>query len=116
MPALRYDNPNPKGNKFVKFDGYEIRDGEVLLIDAKSGPNGIAPVHVPPAAKKQAEAFNRVAKALRQNPGVKVIYEFENESAMNRAKLWVRKERNFVNRTFREMMSKSRISFRVRKK
>jgi len=35
VPALRYDNPNPNGNPFVKFDGIETgSDGKtVLLID-----------------------------------------------------------------------------------
>jgi RHS repeat-associated protein len=33
VPALRFDNPNARGNNFVRFDGYE--DGGRTLIDRK---------------------------------------------------------------------------------
>ena len=56
MPALRFDNPNPRGKKEVRFDGL---DGDVL-VDRKLSITG---------RSKQARDLQRMWDALRQNPG-----------------------------------------------
>ena len=37
VPALRFDNPNPNGAPYVKFDGYlQLDTGIIELVDAKT--------------------------------------------------------------------------------
>jgi hypothetical protein len=80
-PALRFDNPNPNGNSFVRFDGIE---GDSLLIDAKTRLltfTSRGRTFVP-----QADDLRRVSEAIRQNPGFRVVLEFPSAEAMREAR------------------------------
>jgi hypothetical protein len=81
VPALRYDHPYPNGNRtnnFVKFDGVES-DGKTL-IDRK--------MSLPPTPSS-AYALERVSKAITDNPGYSVVYEFPTHEAANAAKIFM---------------------------
>ena len=75
VPAIRFDNPNPNGNNFVKFDGIEDING-ITLIDRKTALTTF---------DKQIQSVQRVSAALKQNPGVKAVFEFPNQKAADRA-------------------------------
>ena len=79
VPALRYNNPNPRGMDFVKFDGYEVLpNGQtMLLIDAKMR----LPLWSEGGRTKIVETLQRVQAALDQNPGFRVVYEFPDEAS-----------------------------------
>ena len=79
VPALRYNNPNPRGMDFVKFDGYEVLpNGQtMLLIDAKMR----LPLWSEGGRAKIVETLQRVQAALNQNPGFRVVYEFPDEAS-----------------------------------
>lgn len=75
VPAIRFDNPNPNGNNFVKFDGVEDVDG-ITLIDRKTALTSF---------DKQIQSVQRVSNALKQNPGIKAVFEFPSQKAADRA-------------------------------
>ncbi|QKF50569.1 hemagglutinin repeat-containing protein [Pseudomonas graminis] len=75
VPAIRFDNPNPNGNNFVKFDGIEDFNG-ITLIDRKTALTSF---------DKQIQSVQRVSNALRQNPGIKAVFEFPSQKAADRA-------------------------------
>jgi filamentous hemagglutinin len=87
VPALRYDNPNPGGVNYIKFDGVEMApDGSaVLLLDAKTK----LPLWSQAAQDSVRATLKRVRKALEQNPRYRVIYEFPNEAAKNQASKFI---------------------------
>ncbi|MGF1911901.1 hypothetical protein L4C38_21070 [Vibrio kasasachensis] len=74
VPAIRFDNPNPRGNNFVKFDG--IEDDGTTLIDRKTALTTF---------DKQLQSLQRVSNALKQNPGFKGVFEFPNQKAADKA-------------------------------
>ncbi len=74
VPAIRFDNPNPRGYNFAKFDGIEA-DG-VTLIDRKTSLT---------TKSKQLQSLQRVSIALKQNPDFKLVFEFPNQKAADRA-------------------------------
>lgn len=65
----------------------------MTLIDAKSGVNGFPPIYdtrIPEAVRLQMQAealnpFRRASEALEQNPGFKLIVEFQTKSAFDSA-------------------------------
>jgi len=63
VPTLKYDNPNPNGAGFVKFDGSL---GELNFIDRKLNVTGFP---------KSIDQVRRAAEALSQNPGSTLPYE-----------------------------------------
>ncbi|MBY0586807.1 hypothetical protein K2X85_06500 [bacterium] len=65
VPGIRYDNPNLRGKNYILFDGLDPYDS-TTLVDRKLG---IA------RSPKQKETFRRWAKALEQNPGIKIRIE-----------------------------------------
>lgn len=75
VPAIRFDNPNPNGDNFVKFDGVEDVDG-ITLIDLKTALTSF---------DKQIQSVQRVSNALKQNPGIKAVFEFPSQKAADRA-------------------------------
>ena len=83
VPALRYNNPNPRGMDFVKFDGYEVLpDGQtMLMIDSKVR----LPLWSEATQGKMIETMQRVKEALDQNPGFRVVYEFPDEASRREA-------------------------------
>ena len=85
VPAIRFDNANPRGNNFVKFDGIEA-DG-ITLIDRKTALTTF---------DKQLQSLQRVSDALKQNSGFKGVFEFPNQKAADRA-LDILIEQNITN-------------------
>jgi len=62
VPVLRYDNKNPKGRRFIKFDGIEGN----TLIDRKLNVT---------THKKSIDQVQRADEALKQNTNYNVRYE-----------------------------------------
>ena len=93
IPALRYDNSNPRGMNFIKFDGIEVRNGTTYLIDTKRN----VPYWIPKAMKGYKNTFERINKAKLQNPEIKVIYEFPNEEAKTKFTDWLNRNPGYQN-------------------
>ena len=91
IPALRYDNPNPRGMNFIKFDGIEVRNGTTYLIDTKRN----VPYWNKSAMKNLEKTFRRINEAKNQNPEIKVIYEFPNEEAKIKFTDWLDKNSKY---------------------
>ena len=89
-PALRYNNPNPRGMDFVKFDGYEVLpNGQtMLLIDAKMR----LPVWSEATQGKMIETMRCVSEAVKQNPGFRVVYEFPDEASRREASRFIQQQ------------------------
>ena len=85
IPALRYDNPNPRGMNFIKFDGIEVRNGTTYLIDTKRN----VPYWNKSAMKNLTKTFDRINEAKNQNPEIKIIYEFPDEEAKGHFDKWL---------------------------
>ena len=85
IPALRYDNSNPKGMNFIKFDGIRVENGTTYLIDAKRN----IPYWNKSAMKNLTKTFDRINEAKNQNPEIKVIYEFPDEKAKGHFDKWL---------------------------
>ena len=93
IPALRYDNSNPRGMNFIKFDGIEVRNGTTYLIDTKRN----VPYWIPKAMEGYKNTFERINKAKLQNPEIKVIYEFPNEEAKTKFIDWLGRNPGYQN-------------------
>ena len=87
IPALRYDNSNPRGMNFIKFDGIRVENGTTYLIDAKRN----IPYWIPEAMEGYKNTFDRINEAKKQNPEIKVIYEFPKEEAKIKFTNWLDK-------------------------
>ena len=85
VPVLRYDNPNTRGMNFIKFDGIEVENGVTYLIDAKTN----IPYWNKGGMKTVRKTFERISEAKKQNPGIRVIYEFPNETAAGHLRSWI---------------------------
>lgn len=85
VPALRFDNANPRGNNFVKFDG--IEDDGLTLIDRKTSLTTF---------DKQIQSIQRASTALKQNPQMKGVFEFPDQKNADKA-LDILIERNIKN-------------------
>lgn len=90
VPALRYNNSNPRGMDFVKFDGYEVLpDGQtMLMIDSKVR----LPLWSEATQGKMIETMQRVKEALDQNPGFRVVYEFPDEASRREASRFIQQQ------------------------
>ena len=87
IPALRYDNSNPRGMNFIKFDGIEVRNGTTYLIDTKRN----VPYWNKSAMKNLEKTLRRINEAKNQNPEIKVIYEFPDKKAKTKFTDWLDK-------------------------
>jgi hypothetical protein len=89
-PALRYDNPNPRGVNYVKFDAPSVEPGPrgltLLLIDAKTKPA----IFNEGSQRDTIATLRRVKMALQQNPGFKVVYEYPTQELADRAKDFIK--------------------------
>jgi filamentous hemagglutinin len=87
VPALRFDNPNPNGVNYVKFDGIEkaVDGSNILLIDAKTK----LAIWSPSTQSSVLDTLRRVDAALAQNPGFKVVYEFPNAKVAAEAQKFI---------------------------
>ena len=93
IPALRYDNSNPRGMNFIKFDGIEVRNGTTYLIDTKRN----VPYWNKSAMKNLTKTFDRINEAKNQNPEIKVIYEFPKEEAKTKFTDWLDRNSGYQN-------------------
>ena len=87
VPVLRYDNPNTRGMNFIKFDGIEVENGVTCLIDSKTN----IPYWNKGGMKTVRKTLERISEAKKQNPGIRVIYEFPNETAAGHLRSWIDK-------------------------
>jgi hypothetical protein len=83
VPGIRYDNPNLKGKNYILFDELDPYDS-TTLVDRKLG---IA------RSKKQEDAFRRWAKALEQNPGIKIRIEVPSQKVLREVKTFIERVR-----------------------
>ena len=82
VPALRYTNYVTSGLNYIKFDGIEqTAQGTTLLIDAKTK----LAIWSDATQASVASTLSRVDKALRDNPGFTVVYEFPNAKVAQQA-------------------------------
>ena len=86
VPVLLYKNPNKRGRNFIKFDGIEVEGGVISLIDAKTD----VPYWSKVGMEKIKGTLGRISEAKKQNPGIKVIYEFPNETAAGHLRDWIK--------------------------
>lgn len=81
VPALRYDNPNPAGNNFARFDGVDPENPNVL-IDRKWGVT---------TRSDQVSKFQQgPLEALRQNPDYRLRIGVPTQRAATDARRLVR--------------------------
>jgi hypothetical protein len=83
VPALCFDNPNPRGRNFVKLDLASVfgEGAEAVLVDVKTK----MAIWDKQTQDKARNTLERVKYALLQNPGYKVTYEFKTEKAAQAA-------------------------------
>jgi hypothetical protein len=86
VPALQFDNPNPKGASFVKFDGFShLDDGTIELIDSKTRLVPYSTEDGPVITESVADGLRRQSAALVQNPGYTGMLEFPTQAAADEA-------------------------------
>ncbi|MCX2803377.1 hypothetical protein OQJ68_16490, partial [Microbulbifer thermotolerans] len=86
VPALRYDNPNPNGAPFVKFDGYQqLDDGVIELIDSKTRIVPFSTREGPFISPSVRDGLVRKSEALSQNPGYRGVIELPTTEARREA-------------------------------
>jgi hypothetical protein len=86
VPALQFDNPNPNGAPFVKFDGFsQLDDGTIELIDAKTRLVPFSNADGPVITESVIDGLTRQSTALAQNPGFRGVLEFPTQAAANEA-------------------------------
>ncbi len=91
VPVLRYDNSNTRGMNFIKFDGIEVENGVTCLIDSKTN----IPYWNKGGMKTVRKTLERISEAKKQNPGIRVIYEFPNETAAGHLRDWIKNNPKF---------------------
>ncbi len=74
VPTLKYDNPNPNGKNFIKFDGFEPETN--TFIDRKLSFTSYP---------KSLDQLRRASEALRQNPGFNIRYEVPDAKQLRTA-------------------------------
>lgn len=85
-PALLFENPNPNGAPYVKFDGFSsLNDGTVELIDAKTRIVPFSTEDGPFISPNVADQLTRQSAALAQNPGYTGVLEFPTQTAASEA-------------------------------
>ncbi len=82
-PALRFDNSNPRGVNYIKFDSAYVAEGNsyTMLVDSKTK----LAIWSDKTKRKTLGTFERVKQAIDQNSGYKVMYEFDSEAAAEAA-------------------------------
>jgi hypothetical protein len=75
VPALRYDNPNPRGRSLVRLDAVDEQN-PMILIDRKWNVT---------MKTKQVNDLRRAARALAQNPGYALRIEVPNQAVLRKA-------------------------------
>ncbi|MCE9789928.1 hypothetical protein, partial [Shewanella chilikensis] len=92
VPALRYDNPNPNGAPFVKFDGYQQLDNGVIeLIDSKTRIVPFSTREGPFISPSVRDGLVRKSEALSQNSGYRGVIELPTIEARREAQQVLRK-------------------------
>lgn len=86
VPALRYDNPNPNGAPFVKFDGYQqLDDGVIEIIDSKTRIVPFSTREGPFISPSVRDGLVRKSEAISQNPGYRGVIELPTTEARREA-------------------------------
>lgn len=85
VPALLYDNKNPRGMPYVKFDGHDFVGGAVELIDAKTRIVPFSTKDGPYISDSVVDGLTRKSEALSQNPGYIGVIEVPSVEARREA-------------------------------
>ncbi|MBI2253538.1 MAG: hypothetical protein HYU58_02845 [Proteobacteria bacterium] len=90
-PALRYDNPNPRGLNFIRFDSAYVPEGQnyTMLVDSKTK----LAIWSKKTQKRTLATMERAKLAVQQNPDHKLMYEFDTEAAAEEAQIFIRDNR-----------------------
>ncbi|WP_434644479.1 LysM peptidoglycan-binding domain-containing protein [Achromobacter piechaudii] len=91
VPALLYDNKNPNGMPYVKFDGHDLVGGAVELIDAKTRVVPFSRKDGPYISKSVVDGLTRKSEALSQNPDYIGVIEVPSVDARREAVQVLRK-------------------------
>jgi hypothetical protein len=82
VPALQFDNPNPNGNPYVKWDGFQqLPDGTTELIDAKTAISPFSTADGPFIPQSTLDQLVNKSAALDQNPGYTGVIEVPTQQA-----------------------------------
>lgn len=82
VPALQFDNPNPNGNPYVKWDGFQhLPDGTTELIDAKTAISPFSTADGPFIPQSTLDQLVNKSAALDQNPGYSGVIEVPTQQA-----------------------------------
>ncbi len=86
VPALLYDNPNPDGARYVKFDGFNmLQDETIELVDSKARIVPYSNEDGPVITKSVADGLKRKSAALAQNPNFRGVLELPTQAAADEA-------------------------------
>ena len=83
VPAICYDNPNPNGYPFIKLDAASVfgDNTELVLTDVKTK----MAIWSEETQNKARGTLGRLQTALKQNPGIKIHYQFKTSKAAEAA-------------------------------
>lgn len=82
-PALQFSNPRPGGQNLIKFDWEKPNElgNAIELIQA----NTRFPLWNRAGRRMTRQTLDRIAEALRQNPGYEAVFVFPNLPAVSEA-------------------------------
>lgn len=87
-PALRFDNANPRGLNYIRFDSAFVADdgSYTMLVDSKTK----LAIWSKKTQRKTIGTLERAKQAIQQNPNHKLMYEFDTEEAAEEARIFIR--------------------------
>ncbi len=85
VPALIYSADKGK-RPFIKFDGWEKTAKGINLIDSKLN----LPFWSKTGMESMGKTLDRIAEALKQNPGFNVVWEVPNQTVANKITEWLK--------------------------
>ena len=86
VPALIYQNPNPNGRPYVKWDGSQVLpDRTTELIDSKTGIVPYSTDNGPIITSSVQTTLLNKSTALSQNPGYTGVIDLPTTAAANKA-------------------------------
>jgi hypothetical protein len=91
VPSLRFDNPNPGGRNYVRFDSARnLGDGTIELIDAKTRIVPFDTRSGPFVSDNVRNSLLARSRAIAQNPRFRGVLEFPDVASAREAKVVLR--------------------------
>jgi hypothetical protein len=87
-PALRFDNANPRGLSYIRFDNAFVPENQnyTMLVDSKTQ----LAIWGKETQRKTIKTLERAKQAIQQNPNYRLMYEFDTEEAAEEARIFIR--------------------------